>query len=75
MESSRRARVGEAFRAELGRKDFKKKDLAYALAITPATLRLKIAGRSSFTYDEIAAGASFFGLPMETFVKRIEAGE
>lgn len=62
MASMRRDQVATAVVVLLNDTGKTRKDLAYAMGVTPPTLRDRLKGRQSFTMDDLAALSAFFDI-------------
>ena len=60
--------IAAEIRAELGRQDRRKGDLAEALGMSPASLSKRLSGDVPFTTTEIACCAIFLGVPLRQLI-------
>ncbi|PSK96667.1 helix-turn-helix protein [Haloactinopolyspora alba] len=74
MDYPPRERVAAEVLAELARRRISRASLANGTGITYVTLQRRLSGKRPFTYDELAAVAEFFELPITTILARAESG-
>lgn len=62
-----RRRVGKCVRVEAVRRDLKQQDLADRLGLSQASVSRKLAGRTTFTVEELVDLAEWFAVPIQRF--------
>lgn len=67
--------ISREMKAEVGRRDWRRTDLAKALGLSRQGLANKLSGSTDFTVTEVEAAANAFGITASELVRRAEEGE